>query len=104
MSRHPPFRKVWETVGTPRLVVIGPYRMGFSLVPSGGGAGAAHSEAVGLTVFIDYALPQHGFARLLGRVFGDWYARWCTAGMVADARSAFGFAAREAAVPAGRVS
>ncbi|HXZ86681.1 MAG TPA: SRPBCC family protein, partial [Myxococcota bacterium] len=30
-EREPPRRKVWMTVGEPRLVVIGPYRMGFEL-------------------------------------------------------------------------
>ena len=29
-ERDPPARKVWETVGVPRLLVIGPYRMGLS--------------------------------------------------------------------------
>ncbi|MEP6791429.1 MAG: SRPBCC family protein [Ramlibacter sp.] len=77
----PPTRKVWATVGTPRLLVIGPYQMGFLLVPAGGD--------VTLTVFIDYALPGRGPSRLLGRIFGHWYARWCTARMVADAQAAF---------------
>lgn len=27
-ERTPPTRKVWETIGSPRLLVIGPYRMG----------------------------------------------------------------------------
>src|SRR5687767_10773878 len=29
VEHTPPRRKIWETVGTPRLLVIGPYRMGF---------------------------------------------------------------------------
>lgn len=29
VERQPPWRTVWETVGTPRLLVIGGYRMGF---------------------------------------------------------------------------
>jgi hypothetical protein len=78
MEREPPRRKVWETVGAPRLLVIGPYRMGFELVPQGAGA-------VGLTVFIDYEWPARGVPRLLGRLLGSWYARWCTARLTADA-------------------
>ena len=86
----PPTRKVWMTVGTPRLLVIGPYRMGFVLVPAGGGANARGSDGgVTLTVFIDYVLPERGPSRLLGRIFGHWYARWCTERMVADAQAAF---------------
>ena len=82
-----PTRKAWVTVGTPRLLVIGPYRMGFALVPVGDGTGGA--GAATLTVFIDYALPDKGLSRLLGRLFGHWYAQWCTDRMVTDARAAF---------------
>ena len=86
----PPTRKVWMTVGTPRLLVIGPYRMGFVLVPARGGANSGGSDGgVTLTVFIDYALPERGPSRLLGWMFGHWYARWCTGRMVADAQAAF---------------
>ena len=77
VTEHPPpTRKVWMTVGTPRLLVIGPYRMGFVLVPAEGGANAGGSDVgVTLTVFIDYALPKREPSRLLGRIFGHWYAR-----------------------------
>lgn len=88
-ERTPPIRKVWMTVGTPRLLVIGPYRMGFVLVPASDGANAGGSDGVTLTVFIDYALPERGPSRLLGLMFGHWYARWCTERMVADAQTAF---------------
>ena len=40
----PPTRKVWMTVGTPRLLVIGPYRMGFVLVPAIGQRDAAEEH------------------------------------------------------------
>ena len=76
----PPARKVWETVGTPRLLVIGPYRMGFHL--------ESQREDVTLTVFVDYAPPARGISRLLGRLFGHAYAQWCCDRMVADARAA----------------
>lgn len=85
----PPSHKMWETVGAPRLLVIGPYRMGFTLVPDDLGPTGSTSEQVVLTVFIDYALPDRGVSRLLGRLFGSWYARWCTSRMVDDARAAF---------------
>ena len=80
---EPPTRKVWETVGAPRLLVIGPYRMGFSLTHVGSRPDGA--DEVGLAVFIDYALPSRGLSRFFGRLFGDSYARWCTSRMVADA-------------------
>lgn len=76
-ERNPPRRKVWETTGTPKLLVIGRYQMGFELAPQGKGSM--------LRVFIDYALPERGLARWLGRLFGRYYARWCTQQMVDDA-------------------
>ena len=53
IERDPPRRKVWETIGVPRLLVIGHYRMGFEVTPT--------DDAARLRVFIDYSLP----ARLL---------------------------------------
>ena len=55
----PPQRKVWETVGEPTLLVIGAYRMGFSIEPFTGGSR--------LVVFIDYARPGRGLARVTSR-------------------------------------
>ena len=81
MERNPPRRKVWETTGTPKLLVIGHYRMGFELSPQGNGSM--------LRVFIEYALPERGFARWLGRLFGRYYASWCTQQMVDDALEHF---------------
>lgn len=76
-EREPPNRKSWETVGSPRLLVIGPYRMGLEVTPRDGGSR--------LRVFIDYALPAPWPERWLGRAFGRYYARWCTQTMVDDA-------------------
>lgn len=77
-AREPPFRKQWETVGIPQLLVIGAYRMGFELT----------TDRVGsrLRVTIDYDVPPTGASRVLGKVFGRAYARWCTRQMVEDAR------------------
>ena len=77
VERDPPRRKVWETTGAPKLLVIGHYRMGFEL--------SAQGNASMLRVFIDYALPKSAPARWLGRLFGRFYARWCTQQMVGDA-------------------
>jgi hypothetical protein len=82
--RDPPSRKVWETVGEPRLLVIGPYRMGFDIRASQGG-----SE---LRVFIDYDLPRGLVTRWLGRIFGGWYAGWCVDQMLAGPCKVFGAA------------
>jgi hypothetical protein len=79
--RDPPVTKTWETVGEPRLLVIGPYRMGFDLTPNG-----MHSS---LRVAIDYELPTQGISWILGRLFGPAYAKWCTRRMVRDAQHSF---------------
>lgn len=76
VRRDPPTRKAWETVGEVRLLVIGPYRMAFELMPQG-----PRSE---LRVSIDYHLPVRG--RWLGILLGDRYARWCVDRMLDDAR------------------
>lgn len=80
-ERVPPWRKVWHTTGTPRLLVMGHYRMGYEIAPRDGTSL--------LRVFIDYALPVAGPARWLGRLLGDFYARWCTQRMADDAATHF---------------
>ena len=76
--RDPPRAKEWETVGEPRLLVIGSYRMGFEVQPSGGGSD--------LRIFIDYNAPARN--AWLGTLFGEMYARWCVRMMLSDARRA----------------
>lgn len=80
-ERTAPARKVWKTTGTPRLIVIGHYAMGFEVTP--------HAERSSLRVFIDYALPESWPARWLGRLLGRMYARWCTDSMANDAMRHF---------------
>ena len=87
IERVPPERKAWQTTGSPRLLVIGQYRMGFEI--------ASQENGSLLRVYIDYALPEDAPARWLGSLFGRFYARWCTRQMLADAEKHF-------AVPAGR--
>jgi len=79
--REPPHRKRWRTVGEPRLLVIGQYSMGFDVADVETGAR--------LRVLIDYDLPAHGLSKILGRLFGPMYAKWCTRQMARDAESAF---------------
>jgi hypothetical protein len=76
-----PLRKSWKTIGSPNLLVIGHYRMGFDIVPQ------AHGSL--LCVFIEYALPRSGLARWLGWMLGGLYARWCVRQMVVDAAKHF---------------
>lgn len=79
-EREPPFTKAWQTTHA-KLLVIGQYRLGFALSPSG--------EGSRLRVFIDYDVPHEGVSRWLGKLFGKSYARWCTEQMVKDAATEF---------------
>ena len=78
--RSPPTEKVWETVGTPRLLVIGPYRMGIEIGPENRGSR--------LRVFIDYDLPT-GWTSWLALLFGGIYAGWCVKQMLAGTSAHF---------------
>lgn len=82
----PPHRKVWETIGLPKLLVIGHYRMGLALTPAATGCR--------LSIFIDYALPTDLLGHWLGCAYGRYYARWCVRQTCNDARSRFPVAER----------
>lgn len=73
-QREPPKSKVWETVGAPRLLVIGAYSMGVQITPERRGSR--------LRVFIDYQLPDGPATHWLGWLFGGLYARWCLGQML----------------------
>jgi hypothetical protein len=75
-ERNPPSRKVWRTVGAPKLVIIGSYVMGFDVAPTPTGSR--------LKVWIDYALPSRGPGRWLPAM-ADFYGHWCVEQMVKDA-------------------
>jgi hypothetical protein len=79
-ERRPPWRKAWQTVEA-QLLVIGPYRLGFEISPSGSRAA--------LRVFIDYAVPLGWPARWLSRLLAGIYARWCIERMAGDAQRHF---------------
>jgi hypothetical protein len=82
VERTPPHRKVWRTVGEPRLIIIGPYEMGFEIMPES-------PTACRLRVWIDYEPPARGLGRRTPRL-AALYARWCVQQMVRDAAAAFG--------------
>ena len=79
-ERLSPRRKVWETRGQPRLIVIGHYRMGFEVTDA--------IEGCRLRIFIDYGPPSWPW-RPLGFLAGNWYARWCVRSMAEGAARHF---------------
>lgn len=88
-ERQAPSMKVWETIGTPNLLVLANYRMGFDLTRRG--------DSSLLRVFIDYSLPSRAPGSWLGRMLGGVYARWCTKQMAHDAAMHFNSGAAESA-------
>lgn len=75
ITHAPPREKVWATVGSPRLIVLRGYRMGFRI--------AQHERGSNLVSFIDYA-PSPGLGWLARA-----YARWCIARIIRDAETNF---------------
>ena len=80
-QRQVPDMKVWETIGTPKLLVIAHYRMGFELTRKG--------DSSLVRVFIDYSLPINAPGSWFGYLLGAVYARWCTSQMVMGAARHF---------------
>ncbi len=78
-DREPPHMKAWETVGTPRLIVIGSYRMKIIIEPKKPGSL--------LRVSLEYDLPASN--AWLGRLFGGAYAKWCVKQMINGVRNYF---------------
>ena len=75
VTRHePPREKRWETVGTPRLLVIGSYQMGVEITPTQRGSS--------VRVYLDYDLPPGSLGQWFGRLFAGAYANWCVRQMV----------------------
>lgn len=77
--REPPRVKIWETVGTPKLLVIDHYRMKAEVEPQ--------ENASSLRVSIDYNLPTKNV--WLGKLFGRYYAKWCVQQMIKGAHDYF---------------
>ena len=78
---EPPLRKSWQTIGSPKLIVIGEYKMGLEVKPED-----ANSN---LTVYIDYSLPESTKTRWMGQLFGGMYAKWCVGQMVNGTQNHF---------------
>lgn len=76
---EPPHLKTWETVGIPKLLVIGNYKMGVGI--------KSHDNISLLRVYIDYDLPRKN--TFLGWLFSGTYAKWCVQQMIKGASDQF---------------
>jgi hypothetical protein len=77
--REPPHLKAWETVGTPKFLVVGRYQWNVQIQPQTGGAA--------LRVSLDYDPPAKAgwLRRLLSRV----YMKLCAREMIEVTRNSF---------------
>lgn len=78
-ERESPRLKTWETVGNPKLIIIGHYKMGIVIEPQ--------QNQSRLSVFIEYDLPKKNV--WLGRLFGGFYAKWCVQQMIQGTKNYF---------------
>ena len=76
-----PFKKTWQTVGNPKLIIIGHYKMGLKIKPDG-------NNSI-ITVFINYDLPKSPVTHLLGILFASIYAKWCVNQMITSVKTHF---------------
>lgn len=79
IKRDPPYIKTWETVGIPKFLIVGQYRMNVTIEPKGDGSL--------LTVSLDYNTPPNSglVKKLLSRVYG----KLCAKEMVKGTRNYF---------------
>jgi len=81
VEHEPPFHKAWETVGDVNLLVIDQYKLGFEITPD--------DNVSNLRVYIDYDLPKSWKTKLIGRMFGGTYAKWCVNQMLNGTQNHF---------------
>jgi len=78
---QPPWRKSWQTLGHPKLLVIDSYHMDFVVSPISGGSR--------VIVKIQYSYSRSPLGSWLGGVPARAYAKWCVSKMTTDAGSHF---------------
>jgi len=69
--------RIWETIGDPKVIVIGWFQMFLNLTQTDGKTSA--------TLGITYDQPRGLLGKLLCVLLGPWYAKWCLHSMLEDA-------------------
>ena len=70
--------KVWETIGQPKIIILGWYRMILKTKPS--------KEGTLASLQIDYTQPDGWFYKLLYFLLSRWYCNWCLNNMLNDTK------------------
>lgn len=78
-ERVPPIRKRWRTTGSPRMLILESYEMGFDIVPM-------EKDSL-VSVWISYVPKwQRGVRGRIATALSAHYARWCVQRMLDDAQ------------------
>lgn len=70
--------KVWETIGSPKIIILGWYRMRLKT--------ASANEGTNTSLQIEYTEPKGWFYKILSFLFAGWYGRWCLNNMLYDTK------------------
>jgi hypothetical protein len=73
-------RRVWETTGKPKLIIMNGYKMWFEVEPV--------KNKTRITFGITYDLPRDLRGKILGAISAKWYSKWCLKSMTQDAKTA----------------
>lgn len=66
--------KIWETIGRPKIILLGWYRMILKT--------SAVKEGTLTSLQIDFTPPEGFFYRILYSLFSGWYCNWCLTNML----------------------
>jgi hypothetical protein len=70
--------KIWETVGTAKMIILKWYQMRLVISPEGQNTKAELSIA--------YTMPDNIFFRFISFFLAPWYANWCLKNMLHDSK------------------
>ena len=73
--------KVWETTGTPKIILLGWYRMILKTEPA--------KDGTCVSLQIDYTQPNGWFYKILYFFLSNWYCNWCLSNMLNDCKKSF---------------
>ena len=73
--------KVWETIGSAQMIILGWYQMRLTTEP--------HEKGTLASMEIQYTSPKGFFYKLLSAVFASSYANWCWGKMLGDTKNNF---------------
>ena len=70
--------KIWGTIGKPKMIILGWYKMRLVVSPE-----EYNTKA---TLSISYTKPKNIFFRVISFFLAPWYANWCLTNMLQDTK------------------